>query len=287
MFGTASNVVYWLLLEYTQPWTEKVIKNNNLPSNINQYLIELLNYIPNSRILFIKKHNQQPNPIHLFIVTCQNQSSYVTSFHINSYNELISLDLINKISKPDRQNYNNRPEKLFLVCTDGKHDRCCAKYGYTIYNKLNYLVGEQAWQCTHVGGDRFAANLVCFPHAIYYGHVEAPELEEIVHLHKSNAIYLQKFRGRACFNRYAQIGEYFTRKMSGLINICELIFFDQKQIGENTWQIKFMSLDKSKIYSTVFICLESNFSQYLTCHAKTEKKVEQCRLIKYEVLPNQ
>ena len=30
---------------------------------------------------------------------------------------------------------------------------------------------EWVWQCTHVGGDRFAGNLVCFPEGLFFGRV--------------------------------------------------------------------------------------------------------------------
>ena len=67
---------------------------------------------------------------------------------------------------------------LFVVCTHGKHDPCCARYGRPLFEALSEQVGaESAWQCTHVGGDRFAANAVCLPHGVYYGRVERDDVE--------------------------------------------------------------------------------------------------------------
>ena len=66
---------------------------------------------------------------------------------------------------------------VFLVCTHGKHDRCCAKYGRPLYDAVREQVDEEwVWQSTHVGGDRFAGNLVALPDGVYYGRVEPSDV---------------------------------------------------------------------------------------------------------------
>ena len=63
-------------------------------------------------------------------------------------------------------------EPLFAVCTHGKRDRAARKFGRPLYDALrDQSDPEWVWQCTHVGGDRFAGNLVCFPEGLYFGRV--------------------------------------------------------------------------------------------------------------------
>ncbi|MGZ8481243.1 MAG: sucrase ferredoxin [Candidatus Limnocylindria bacterium] len=52
---------------------------------------------------------------------------------------------------------------IFLVCSNGKRDACCAVRGRALLNALVVQHAERTWECTHLGGHRFAANLVCLP----------------------------------------------------------------------------------------------------------------------------
>ena len=48
---------------------------------------------------------------------------------------------------------------IFLVCTNGKRDACCALRGRALMTSLADRHAESAWECTHLGGHRFAGNL--------------------------------------------------------------------------------------------------------------------------------
>src|SRR5262249_51245535 len=70
---------------------------------------------------------------------------------------------------------------LLLVCTHGKHDRCCARLGRVLYDALREQVEDDwVWQCSHVGGDRFAGNLVCLPQGLYFGRVGPGDAWEVL-----------------------------------------------------------------------------------------------------------
>lgn len=283
MYGTASTTDYWLLLEYTQQWTDRAITKNNLPHHINQYLSEVLDAVQGSRLLFIKRSNRSVETLHLFIISCKELLPFTRLFYLNSYEDLLNLDLKNVIPRLDNSDEGKYTERLFLVCTDGQHDKCCAKYGFSIFQTLRKTLGERAWQCTHVGGDRFAANLICFPHGIYYGHVEESDVPEIISSYDKNRIYLKTFRGRACFSRYVQVGECFVREKTGLMDLSALEFIDQDQIAERTWRVRFISGDDHRIHKVTFAREESHFTQYPTCRAESEEKVNQYYLLTYEV----
>src|SRR5439155_25430625 len=60
-------------------------------------------------------------------------------------------------------------EPLYLVCTHGRHDPCCAERGRPLAAAMSDAGGDRAWECSHIGGDRFAGNLLCFPHGLYFG----------------------------------------------------------------------------------------------------------------------
>ena len=53
---------------------------------------------------------------------------------------------------------------LVLVCTNGRHDPCCATFGRPLARVLREgAQRDDVWECSHIGGDRFAANIVILP----------------------------------------------------------------------------------------------------------------------------
>lgn len=60
------------------------------------------------------------------------------------------------------------PDRVLIVCTHAKRDACCARYGAPVARDLTAR-GLPVWETTHLGGDRFAANLVCLPDGTYHG----------------------------------------------------------------------------------------------------------------------
>jgi Sucrase/ferredoxin-like len=67
---------------------------------------------------------------------------------------------------------------VFLVCAHSKHDVCCALRGRPAAAALAAERPGQVWECSHVGGERFSANVLVLPLGLLYGRVlpiAAPE----------------------------------------------------------------------------------------------------------------
>ena len=76
------------------------------------------------------------------------------------------------------------------------------------------------WESTHVGGDRFAANLVAFPHGLYFGRVEPNDGPEIVRGYIEGRIARpDRYRGRASDPFHVQAAERAIREHLSLDRI--------------------------------------------------------------------
>ena len=64
------------------------------------------------------------------------------------------------------------------------------------------------WECSHVGGDRFAANVVCLPDGVYYGRVEPRRRRpRCWPTHRAGLLDLGHYRGRSCYPPLVQAAE--------------------------------------------------------------------------------
>jgi hypothetical protein len=86
---------------------------------------------------------------------------------------------------------------LFLVCAHGRRDRCCARFGVPLARELAGAYPAGVWESTHVGGHRFAANLVILPHGLYYGPVDAAAARDAIGAYARGEITARGYRGRA------------------------------------------------------------------------------------------
>lgn len=86
---------------------------------------------------------------------------------------------------------------LLLVCTHGARDVCCAVRGRPLAAALAQRWPEQTWECTHVGGDRFAPNLLVLPDGTYYGMLDPEAAVDVVTDHLAGHLRADYLRGVA------------------------------------------------------------------------------------------
>ncbi|GAA5160778.1 sucrase ferredoxin [Ornithinimicrobium tianjinense] len=86
---------------------------------------------------------------------------------------------------------------LILVCTHGKKDPCCAVRGRPVAQALARRWPEQTWECSHTGGDRFAANVLLLPDGATYGGLDPDTALEAVEGHLQGAPATAHLRGLA------------------------------------------------------------------------------------------
>jgi hypothetical protein len=111
----------------------------------------------------------------------------------------------------------------YLVCTHGAHDACCAVRGRPLARALPLTGAEvDVWETSHLGGDRFAANVVVLPWGFVYGQVPV-EGAELVAAHTAGEVALPWLRGRAGLVPAAQAAQHHARGELGLLGVADLV----------------------------------------------------------------
>jgi hypothetical protein len=107
---------------------------------------------------------------------------------------------------------------VYLVCTHGGHDACCALRGRPLARAMPAPGPADVWECSHLGGDRFAANVVVLPHGFYYGQVPG-DGAELVRAHERGQVALPWLRGRAGVPPAGQAAQHHARAAMGLLGL--------------------------------------------------------------------
>jgi hypothetical protein len=110
-------------------------------------------------------------------------------------------------------------EPVFLVCTHGRRNVCCARFGGPLAAALAARYPGQVWETTHVGGHRYAANLVILPHGLYYGPVGVDLAAAAIGAYQRGEITASRYRGRAGQPKAAQEADYAALSLSGTLSV--------------------------------------------------------------------
>jgi hypothetical protein len=230
--ATASRIDRWLLVEYRGLWSTDALVGSGLSDQIKARLRELRAIHPRTRLLLIRRPDRRRHPtLAVYVADSREGQERLGRLDIAHHEELRRLDPWTAATQID--------EPLFLACTHGKHDPCCARYGRPLFEALSeQLDAESAWQCTHVGGDRFAANAVCLPHGVYYGRVDRDDVPSLVDEYLAGRISLAHYRGRSCWPFVVQAAERRIRAEEGLTALDDLSLDRVEQAGER-WTVSF------------------------------------------------
>ena len=217
--GTMSIVKCFLLIEYSGQWSPRI--NTMLQdSDINQksvtHILNFIDWCPEPvRLLFIKnKSTKEKNEFKIFLTRENKGEVGVTEFDLQCYNDIKNINLKSAYKEIGSS------QNLLVICTHGKRDKCCAKFGYPVYSYLssNLILREKSysiWECTHVGGDRFAANIIWLPYGIGFGHCQNFTNLLFDNL-KKHELSLIHYRGSSIFPSAAQYFEAHVRKQRKL-----------------------------------------------------------------------
>jgi hypothetical protein len=184
-----------------------------------------------SRVLFVRRTERRSSDgLLAFRVTSRESESWARRLDVDRYDDLLDLDVDTAGEPVDHP--------LLLVCTHGKHDACCARRGRPLYDAVAEQVDDAwAWQCSHLGGDRFAGNLVVLPAGLYFGRVEPEDAWETLDEVLAGRLPLERFRGRSCHSFAEQAADRAVREATGLRGIDD-VRLAGTAAGGGMWRVR-------------------------------------------------
>ena len=266
--ATASRVDHWLLVEYRGLWSREPVAGSALGDALKEHLRAQACALANSRLLFIRRPDRRRGPLAVFFGRSLEADHRFFRLEIDGYDDVLGVDFASALAGGTPVGA-PLDHPLFVVCTHGKRDRCCAKYGRPLYDELRAQAeGDWVWQATHVGGDRFAGNVVCLPQGLYFGRVGRADVWPLLDEYLAGRIALEHYRGRSCYPFHVQAAEAAVRAAAGLAGVDDLRLVELESLGDGASRVSFVAGPTGEVHE-VDVAAELGEPTHLTCSAVT------------------
>lgn len=202
MLGTALHVRRFLLIEHHGPWPFHALEAPGLDADVVRELVAATREV-GGRTLLVRR----PGRRSLAEAGAREAAWAVVDVttsrvHWSTWREADDLRAACDVLRAPSDTWSQEP--LVLVCAHGRHDACCAVRGRPVAAALAERHGDLVWECSHVGGDRFAANVVVLPDGTYYGGLDDDSALAVVDEHLAGRVDPSFLRGSSRFPPVAQ-----------------------------------------------------------------------------------
>ncbi|MGY1827789.1 MULTISPECIES: sucrase ferredoxin [unclassified Blastococcus] len=267
--ATAAPVSRWLLIEQPGPWGRQALLQSRFDARVARLLSERAQR-EGVRVLLVRRPGDR-------LADSGRRWAYADGrigqeglwWSVRSADsDLLTAPWDGSVGEP-------APGPTYLVCTHGGHDACCALRGRPLARALPSPGPIDVWECSHLGGDRFAANMLVLPHGFYYGQVPG-DGGLVVAAHGRHEVALPWLRGRAGLAAPAQAAQHYAREELGALGVDDLhpvrvVPRDAADAGAERWEVTL-----GRAAGTVVVTVESRPSAeavHLTCQATSAGRV--------------
>ena len=263
LFGTAKQVGAFIALEYTSAFKRKAIESELLPDEVRRFVASIRERIPEIRFLLLRQPESKQRKPSCFVALPRETDPVVYRFELHDYRELGAIDTGALLT--GAAGFRLHREPMFLICAHAQHDKCCARHGNAAIEAARAEAGARLWESSHLGGCRFAANMLCLPQGVLYGYLAPDDAVRAMRHHSEGKILLEKLRGRACFPKAVQAAEYFLRRERKLDGIDQLRFIESLQTAPAAWLTTFEVRDSNDRFSVEHTVSRSESPRLLSC----------------------
>jgi hypothetical protein len=215
--GTASTVRSFLLVEHRGAWGVDALRDARLPEGLGDHLART-GRSAGVRVLLVRRPGRRARQteVRVFAARAAGADSWLEAGTLATVDDVRGLDLtaFGEGRSPGLDPYDG---PLLAVCTHGRHDACCAERGRPVALALGRSRHADAvWECSHIGGDRFAGNLLVLPRGLYYGRVDPDAALDVADAAVEGRVSLDHLRGRSDMPMPVQAAEIHVRRLLDL-----------------------------------------------------------------------
>jgi hypothetical protein len=195
LVGSAPQARRWLLIEHPGPWRVDAVLESGIATRVLEVLISNAQR-SSTRILLVRRPGRRVRtPKRRWILAGLDAPTRAGSWRVDDDLLVAAGELTRDVARSDQS-----PDPILLVCTHGVHDTCCALRGRPVAASLAKHWPDAVWECSHIGGDRFAPNVVVLPDGFYYGNLDPDSAIDVVGQHLAGTVPSTHLRGMARYS---------------------------------------------------------------------------------------
>ena len=213
--GSAPTERSWLFIEAAMPWGRQALAESRLPDAVRERLMGLVGV----RVQLIRRHGAESSSgVAIIAATATTDGFAVERARLADHHAVLDLRL-DDLAAGLGLGLPASTEPLWLVCTNGRRDRCCAELGRPAAAALAARWPEGTWETTHLGGHRFAPTLLALPSGAVLGRIDPDSAVDACAALADGRMPLGLLRGRAGLASAAQVAEIAVREHLGLLSV--------------------------------------------------------------------
>jgi len=275
LLGTATRGDIWFLIEYSGRWEAKAFEQSEIPDALKARILAIQNLDKRVRTLLVRQPGSRQKPrIALFVGQTKPLDPRLYEYHFEDYLEISNLDLEALAAGEPGDPSALRTEPLYLVCTNGRRDRCCSIYGPEVYQAMSEQAGESVWQSSHIGGHNQSPILLFFPYGVNYARATPAEASRLVQAYRRNEVVLHHYRGRVCYQPQVQAAEHFWREQTGDVSLPGIQVNAVAEVKPNQWVVDLTNLATGETGAIRLERRESGFKIRVACSSDKEQPVQ-------------
>ncbi|CRK57127.1 hypothetical protein [Alloactinosynnema sp. L-07] len=209
--GTAATATTWLCLEQPGPWGRDAMVDSHLDPAVGAELVARTKGT-GVRVVLIRRPGMHPDrhvpgPSKVYLAHTAPGRTRLRRAMVTEPKDLLDLDFT-ALGAGEVVGFGDPiPGPLLLVCTNGRRDVCCAVRGRPIADELAFDHGDTVWECTHIGGHRFAPTALLLPTGYSYGAIDPDFARGLL----TGDVVTDRCRGRSTWPPAAQAAELAVR----------------------------------------------------------------------------
>jgi hypothetical protein len=221
--GTAPVASTWLLVEQELPWGRDALLESGIDKAVAEELSRRAKAL-GAKVVLVRRPGPRQNgagPRRVF-AAWMGADPFVQQLQLERDEQLLGLDL-ERLARGERLDGGTEATAaLMLVCTNGRRDACCALMGRPAADALAAARPEQTWECSHLGGHRFAPTILALPSGACFGRLDPAGAVDAAAALDRGVLDLAHLRGIVGRPEPVQAAEAVLREELGLARLVDV-----------------------------------------------------------------
>jgi hypothetical protein len=209
--GTAPVAPRWVCVEHRGTWPSDITLHRD--DAVRAFLARAI--AAGWRPLLVRMPGRRPTdgPTRVFLADTAPPAPRVTVLRVVDPTALAEITLPGPDAPLPGEMVTN---PMLLVCTHGRRDRCCAVDGRALARAVSVSGEPDVWECTHLGGHRFAPTALVLPTGYVYGRLDLAGAVAALKAATVGEVEPALCRGRSTWAAPGQVAELAVRSATGL-----------------------------------------------------------------------